>query len=504
MPDRHEGSEHAGLNQAMLSLLIEEHERVTTPRLERVWAYFRNPLVPIAAAGQHPRYRLAQEAGLPPRIVGRRPDPATDDRATGRREVVIENDIAWRLHAMIDFLFGRPLQLVSAASDEPTRDRIQRVLEAVWETSGGVGMLQDAALLGHVFGHVDFAIRIDEGALLAGAGAGAGGGADPATVASHAIRIEPIDPRRGIPVVSPNDYRDLDGYVIRFERELNEAVQTPSRTARVTRLFGREPASTRTATRRRGTVTEVFEPGLWRRLEDNEEVARAESTLLPGVVPIVHVQNLSQPFAYTGFGEVEGLIPLQDELNTRLSDRANRVTMQSFRMYLAKRMGEGDLTVGPGQVWTADDPEASVESFGGDGACPSEDAHVEQIREALDKASAVPPVAGGVLRDRVGNLSSAMALRVTLLNLLAKTGRKRVTYGRGITEICTLILRALDASGVLQTSEGERVVRVGWPDPMPLDPEAEGRAASARVELGAESERVLSELGYAAGDPGIA
>ncbi|MFG0305685.1 MAG: phage portal protein [Phycisphaerales bacterium JB040] len=498
MPDRHDGSAHAGLDQAMLSLLIEEHERVTMARLERNWAYFRNPLVPIAAAGQHPRYRLAQEAGLPPRIVGRRPDPRTDDRATGRREVVIENDIAWRIHAMIDFLFGRPLQLVSAAPDEPTRDRIQRVLEAVWEASGGVGMLQDAALLGHVFGHVDFALRIDEHALLSAAGA------DPATAAAHAIRIEPIDPRRGIPAVSPDDYRELDAYVIRFDRELNEAVPTPSRSARVSRLFGREPSSQRSAARRRSTVTEVFEPGLWRRLEDGEEVARAESVLLPDVVPIVHAQNMSQPFVYTGFGEVEGLIPLQDELNTRLSDRANRVTMQSFRMYLAKRMGEGDLTVGPGQVWTADDPDASVETFGGDGACPSEDAHVEQIREALDKASGVPPVAGGVLRDRVGNLSSAMALRVTLLNLLAKTGRKRVTYGRAITELCELILRALDGAGVLTTSEQDRVVRVGWPDPMPLDPEAEGRAAAARVALGAESERVLSELGYAAGDPGIA
>ena len=46
--------------------------------------------------------------------------------------------------------------------------------------------------------------------------------------------------------------------------------------------------------------------------------------------------HVSQPFAYSGLSEVEPLIPLQDELNTRLSDRASRVTLQCFKMYLAK------------------------------------------------------------------------------------------------------------------------------------------------------------------------
>ena len=71
------------------------------------------------------------------------------------------------------------------------------------------------------------------------------------------------------------------------------------------------------------------------------------------------------------------------------------------------------------------------------------------IREALDKVSGIPPVAGGVVQGKVGNLSSANALRVTLLSVLAKTARKRVTYGRGIAEVCWLVLAALDWAGVL-------------------------------------------------------
>ena len=48
-------------------------------------------------------------------------------------------------------------------------------------------------------------------------------------------------------------------------------------------------------------------------------------------VPIVHIQNMPQPLSYSGLSEVEPLIALQDELNTRLSDRANRI-VQAFKM----------------------------------------------------------------------------------------------------------------------------------------------------------------------------
>ena len=46
-----------------------------------------------------------------------------------------------------------------------------------------------------------------------------------------------------------------------------------------------------------------------------------------------------------GFPDVEPLIGLQDELNTRLSDRAFRVTMTCFRMYLGR--GSEEFTKRP-------------------------------------------------------------------------------------------------------------------------------------------------------------
>lgn len=132
-----------------------------------------------------------------------------------------------------------------------------------------------------------------------------------------------------------------------------------------------------------------------------------------GVVPVVHIQNIAQPYYYEGLSEVEQLISLQDELNTRLSDRASRITFQSFKMYLAKGLeGFEDKPVSPGRMWCTDNENATIEQFGGDSASPSENIHISEIREAMDKISGVTPVVAGVLKNKLGNLTSGVALKI--------------------------------------------------------------------------------------------
>lgn len=448
-----------------LQQLIADHLATRAPRLERLWRYYRNP-----ARTHDARTRLAQEEGLPARITG---------AALGakRREVVIENDIAWRIHAMVDFMFGKPVQILSTAADPQLRRHIERTLDAAWEASGGIALLQDMALLGHVYGYVDLLLRVDESRIDSPDG----------------LRVELVEPTRGIPVLNPDDYRALDAFIVHVARPAPE----PDSTRTLLRsLINRNPS------RSAGTITEVFTPGLSRRYRDGRLIDEADFPLTE--IPIAHVQNLSQPLRYEGLSEVEPLIPLQDELNTRLSDRANRITLQCFKMYLAKGIdGFEKFPVGPGQIWSTDNPDAEVVAFGGDAASPSEDAHIEQVREAMDKISGVPPLASGVVRARIGNLSSANALRVTLMGVLSRTARKRVTYGAGIARICRLMLAALDAAGSLRTSPADRGVRLVWPDPLPEDLSESVAAARAKRELGVPEERVLAELGYAPSDPGI-
>jgi len=145
------------LDDALLEHLLDEHQAVALPRYERLWRYFRNDLAPPHAADGSDR-APAQRTGLPQRLRIRRSD--RDDRF--EREIVIENDIAWRIHALVDFMFPSPPRFISRASDPETRRRIEDALEAAFDANGGISLWQEAALLGSVYGHVDLLLDASE------------------------------------------------------------------------------------------------------------------------------------------------------------------------------------------------------------------------------------------------------------------------------------------------------------------------------------------------------
>jgi hypothetical protein len=222
------------------------------------------------------------------------------------------------------------------------------------------------------------------------------------------VRIELIEPPRGVALVGASDYRTIDAYIIRTRRESDAAPGSAGAPLAARLMKWWRPADVAPHHGPAITTTEIFAGSTRQLYSTNPD---GETTLIdesPSLVeprqgdapPIVHIQNISQPFEYEGLGEVEPLIPLQDELNTRLSDRAARVTMQSFKMFLAKGLdGAAAMPIAPGVIWATDNADAQVTAFGGDAASPSEDRHIDEIREALDKASAVPPLASGVVRQ---------------------------------------------------------------------------------------------------------
>lgn len=508
------------LHRDLLDHLLERHEKHTKPRLNRLWRYYRNDLpAPNDRGGTNGP--PAQSAGLPARLRAER-HAERDDRH--RPEIVIENDIAWRIHALVDFMFPAPPRLVSRAATPERRRAIEAILTAVLDANGGVRLLQDAALLGSVYGWVDLVLHAD--ALFTAPRAlrnpspstatNSSGASDDSTIGtrrSGAARreaapnpftpreasslasllfIEAVEAPRAVPLLNPDDWRSLDAYIIHTAREVHD-IETRSTLERLLRR--RMMRDRRTA-----MSTTILSDSALQRYEDGALVD--QRTVRLGRLPVVHIQNLPQPMRWEGLSDVEPLIPLQDELNTRLSDRAHRVTMQSFRMYLGKRIeGFTDRPIGPGQLWATDDLDASIESFGGDAASPSEEAHIEQLREALDKASGVTPAAAGHIKAKVGNLTSENALRISLMGTIAKIKRKRLTYGRGLAELCELILHALDVSGRFPTDPAEREVDLAWPDPLPADESRRLTDARIKADLGVPRATILAELGYGDGPP---
>ena len=506
------------LDAEFLEWLVDTHAAAIQEHFVRLWDYYANPMVPLTGGGAAERkvaesgrgYVQAQEAGLPARITGLARGSHAGlfgARAVGdlqRKEVVIENDIAWRVNAAADFLFGKPINVLSRAPESRKREEIEAILKALFAAHGSLGFFQDMAVLGSVYGFVDCFLR--PGAPLAGrlgtppaterAGAPLATSASPSLPLSavlqlaQAIDLELIEAPRALPVLEEDDYRVIRYYVQHFQQRKNVVGRRGSFLSRLLGGAGARPDSRQVV-----AVTEITSPEHWQRYEDKELVA--EGDLPWGFLPVVHIQNVAQPYYYEGVSDVEPLMPLQDELNTRLSDRASRITFQSFKMYLGKGIeGFEDKPVAPGRMWHTDNPDASIQEFGGDAATPSEDLHIAEIREAMDKTSGVTPVMAGILKDRLGNLTSAVALRLTFMGMLSKNERKRHTYGEGIKQICRMALSILDTAGVYPTSTEERDVEIVFGSPMPEDTMARLQEAQIKRELGVPAEQVLRELGY--------
>jgi len=484
--------------------LVDEQSSDIQAHFAKLWEYYTNRTIESNGFGTYDKkvnesgrcYVQAQEYGLPPRITGlvHSGDSgvfgARPVKDVQRKEVVIENDIAWRINAAVDFLFGKPIRFVSRASESQKRAEIESILKAVFEANGAIGFFQDMAVLGNVYGFVDCLIR-PGGEILERLTSPSSQIISPKDVLQTAqtIGLELIEAPRALPVLEENDYKKIKYYVQHFYQKRNAVEGKNSFLARLL-LQGKSGDSRQTI-----AVTEIISSTAWQRYENKQLVGEGE---LPwGFLPVVHIQNIAQPYYYEGISDVEPLIPLQDELNTRLSDRANRITFQSFKMYLGKGIeGFEDRPVSPGRMWYTDNPDASIEEFGGDATTPSEGLHIAEIREAMDKTSGVTPVVAGVLKNKLGNLTSAVALKLTLMGMLSKNDRKRFTYSAGLKRICGMVLAILDTANIYKTSVAERNVDIVFANPLPEDTTEKLKEAEIKKGLGVPIEQVLKELGY--------
>ena len=114
------------LNPNFVDWLVDEQWVDMQTHFGRFWDYYQNPMystIGLSAAdaklNESARtYIQAQEMGLPARITGIKRSEASGllgGRAVAeieRKEVVIENDIGWRINAMVDFLFGKGVDIV--------------------------------------------------------------------------------------------------------------------------------------------------------------------------------------------------------------------------------------------------------------------------------------------------------------------------------------------------------------------------------------------------------
>src|SRR4030042_1950257 len=219
--------------------LIDEHFIALHNRFALLWEYYANPSAPAELLGKSSAsagrcYVQAQEYGLPSRITGIVHSASLGvfqgQRASDvqRKEVVIENDIAWRINAAVDFLFGKPISFVSKAPDGLKRAEIESILTAVFEANGGTGFFQAMAVLGSVYGFIDCLVRPGNELTASISYSSQTSSFSDVLKMAQAIGLELIEATRALPVLEENDYRRIRYYVQHFYEKRNSLRRTGS------------------------------------------------------------------------------------------------------------------------------------------------------------------------------------------------------------------------------------------------------------------------------------
>jgi hypothetical protein len=223
--------------------LVDELSIEIAAHFSKLWEYYTNQIAEASGADSCYRkineagrcYLQAQEYGLPARITGLVHSAnagvfgARAVKDVQRKEVVIENDIAWRINAAVDFLFGKPISFVSKSPDSQKRAEIEAILKAVFEANGALGFFQDMVVLGSVYGFVDCLVRPGDEVFARVTSSssqileGRHGVLPLQDVLQLAqtIGLELIEAPRALPVLEENDYKRIRYYVQHFVQRRN-------------------------------------------------------------------------------------------------------------------------------------------------------------------------------------------------------------------------------------------------------------------------------------------
>jgi hypothetical protein len=224
------------------------------------------------------------------------------------------------------------------------------------------------------------------------------------------------------------------------------------------------------------------------------EVAGQEVQVGPnpyGVIPFVHVPNLPEPNQAWGRSDLVDVIPLNRELNERISDQADIIRYHADPPVVFTGVESHDsLTVGPGTVWDLPQ-DADVKLLEWQGQPIAVQEHIESVRRALYETAETPRTAFG----DSGRLLSGVALETELRPLVQRTQRKRITWTVALRRRARLIFRVAEAAGVLPPGTAEALrVRIIWPSMMPSDDRAEVANNVALVAAGLRSRRTAMDL----------
>lgn len=191
-----------------------------------------------------------------------------------------------------------------------------------------------------------------------------------------------------------------------------------------------------------------------------------------GFIPFVQIKNFPIAGRTRGFGDLDDIIPLNIELNTKRSDVSEVIDYHSAPITLVYGARIGNLEKGANKVWGGLPKDAKVENLNLQGDLTASVSYTTDLKTSMCEIAGIPEtVLGGA--SAVSN-TSGVALQYMNLPLIEKTNVKRGCTKAGLVKINKMILMIALEEGLISVPEGISLKdflsnSITFPDSLPKD-----------------------------------
>ena len=176
-----------------------------------------------------------------------------------------------------------------------------------------------------------------------------------------------------------------------------------------------------------------------------------------GVIPIVHIKNLSLAGRHFGMSDLDDIIPLNTELNLKSSDISEILDYHSAPITIVKGARVSQLEKGANKVWGGLPEKADVFNLELNGDLQAAQNYRNQIKTSMHEVGGIPEFAlgGGEIPSNL----SGIALQIAFMPMLDVVSSKRKLTGESIKLINHIIIKMGITEGIISIPSGIKTAK---------------------------------------------
>lgn len=221
--------------------------------------------------------------------------------------------------------------------------------------------------------------------------------------------------------------------------------------------------------------------------EGKNEVDRMKNPY--GLIPFIQIKNFPIAGRTRGQSDIDDIIPLNIELNTKKSDVSEVIDYHSAPITLVYGAKIGNLEKGANKVWGGLPKDAKVENLGLQGDLIASVNYTSDVKTSMCEIAGIPEtVLGG---SKAISNTSGVALQYMNLPLIERTRVKRGCTADGLVRVNKMILLIALHHGLIEKPEEISMKdfvknEVEIPDTLPKDELMELQKIQQEMSLGLE------------------